>query len=174
MPNIEIKAKYADANKAKAIADKLKAKYLGTDHQIDTYFKTSEGRFKLRESSLSGAQLVPYIRPDVAGPKKSDYLVIPVADANLCKSLLSQILGVDIVVDKMRDIFLIDNVRVHIDSVKDVGSFLEFEAVYQNLDEEKQEYEKVELLIKKFEIRPEDLLTGSYREIVCAKNGKKS
>jgi adenylate cyclase class 2 len=166
MPNIEIKAKYRDLEKAKQIARNLDAKHVGVDHQVDTYFRTPTGRLKLRESTLSGAQLVPYMRPDQAGPKKSDYLVIPVSDPENCKKLFDQILGIEAVVDKTRDIFLIDNVRVHLDIVKNLGIFFEFEAVYNNAALEKQEYAKVEKLMGLFNIPSEDLLTGSYREMV--------
>ena len=171
MPNIEIKAKYDRLELAQNIALELKAEFVGQDHQIDTYFQTSTGRLKLRESSLSGAQLVPYLRPDQSGPKRSDYLVVPIADAVEFKRLFSAILGVDVVVDKIRDIYLIDNVRVHLDQVKDVGNFFEFEAVYQDTSEasEKSEYAKVEKLMKAFRIKDSDLIQGSYREIVKSK-----
>jgi predicted adenylyl cyclase CyaB len=165
MPNIEIKARYPDAAKAKAVATRLNARYVGRDHQVDTYFRTHEGRLKLRESSLSGNQLVPYLRPDQSGPKRSEYLVISVSDAALCKSLLGKILGTEVVVDKTREIYLIDNVRVHIDSVVGLGNFFEFEAVYTDPSDEKSEFAKVSALIKEFEIAQEDLLTGSYREL---------
>jgi predicted adenylyl cyclase CyaB len=165
MPNIEIKARCADSKKAKSIAASLQAKHVGTDRQIDTYFKTGAGRLKLRESSLSGAQLIPYVRPDVAGPKKSDYTLIPVPDPSLCKKLLSDILGVETVVDKIREIYLIGNVRVHIDSVQELGHFIEFEAVYRDAEDETTERAKVEVLMAEFHISSADLLTGSYREL---------
>jgi adenylate cyclase class 2 len=165
VPNIEIKSKYPNAEKAKSIARELGAQYAGVDRQVDTYFKTKSGRLKLRESSLSGAQLVPYIRPDELGPKKSEYLVIPVENAELCKNLFSQILGTEVVVEKSREIFLVGNVRVHIDEVQGLGSFFEFEAVYSDSKDEAQERNKVEKLIKHFEIAEDDLLTLSYREL---------
>ena len=66
MPNIEIKARYADLAKGRRIAEGLNAKWVGRDRQVDTYFRTREGRLKLRESSLSGTQLIPYRRADEA------------------------------------------------------------------------------------------------------------
>jgi adenylate cyclase class 2 len=171
MPNIEIKARYADQEKARKIAQRLDAMRVGIDHQIDTYFKTVSGRLKLRESTLSGAQLVPYVRPNLRGPKKSTYLVLPVADPTSLKTLFDQILGTDIVVDKMREIFLIGNVRVHIDSVKNLGNFFEFEAVYQDPKDEPQEHLKVAQLIKDFEIPEVDLMNDSYRELLMRTHG---
>lgn len=52
MPNIEIKAIYHNLDQAKKIAIEIGAKYIGRDHQIDTYFYTPNGRLKMRESSL--------------------------------------------------------------------------------------------------------------------------
>lgn len=166
MPNIEIKARYDDLGKARAIAERLRAKLHGTDHQVDTYFLTSAGRLKLRESSLSGAQLVPYLRPNQAGPKKSQYLVLPIADAALCKTLFAEMLGLDVVVDKVRTIYLLDNVRIHLDEVKNLGNFFEFEAVYADPAQEEAEYAKVGKLLKEFEIHPSALIMGSYRELL--------
>lgn len=165
MPNIEIKARLTH-DRAPKIAQALGGKCLGTDHQIDTYFCCAQGRLKLRESSLSGAYLVPYMRPDEHGPKKSEYVLIPVPDASVCKRLLSTILGVDTVIDKMREIYLIDNVRVHIDAVSGLGNFFELEAVYNDVSQEASEHQKVNDLMNKFEIQDSDLLTGSYREMV--------
>ncbi|MBU1916620.1 MAG: class IV adenylate cyclase [bacterium] len=166
MPNIEIKAKYQDHDKAKSILEKLKAKFVGTDHQIDTYFNSPQGRLKLRESSLSGAQLIPYMRPAQQGPKKSDYLVISVSDALTCKRLFTELFGVAVIVDKVRDIYLIENVRVHLDTVKDLGLFFEFEAVYQDPKEEESEYTKVRALLTVFGITQDNLITGSYKELI--------
>jgi len=167
VPNIEIKAAYDDFDFAHSVLARLDAKPVGTDHQIDTYFTTPHGRLKLRESSLSGAQLIPYLRPDQTGPKRSDYLVLPVEDPEECKRLFSELLGVDCIVDKVREIFLIGNVRVHLDRVKHLGTFLEFEAVYDNSLLERAEHEKVQRLMTEFRIPREDLLKNSYRELVA-------
>ena len=70
VPNIEIKAVYKDLEKGRDIARGLCAHSIGIDHQTDTYFKTPQGRMKLRESSLSGAYLIPYLRPDQKEAKK--------------------------------------------------------------------------------------------------------
>ncbi len=167
MPNIEIKAKYEDFEFAHSVLARLDAKPVGTDHQIDTYFKTPHGRLKLRESSLSGAQLIPYLRPDQAGPKRSDYLVIPIASPEECKRLFSELLGIDCIVDKVRKIFMIGNVRVHLDRVNNLGTFLEFEAVYTDPALEPAEHDKIRRLMAEFRIPQESLLKNSYRELVA-------
>lgn len=172
MTNIEIKAHYQDLEKARSIAKRIGAHHLGLDHQVDTYFFTKQGRLKLRESSLSGAILIPYLRSDVSGPKKSSYTLLAAPEPSLAKELLSQTLGAETVVEKHRDIYLAQNVRIHIDDVKGLGHYLEFEAVYQDQSPESEasERRKVQELIQVFEIAEEDLIRGSYRE----RNGEAS
>lgn len=87
---------------ARRAVKSINAERVGLDRQVDTYFTVPAGRFKLRESSLSGAQLIPYLRADEAGPKLSEYSVIPVSDAARVKNLLGSILGTDTVVEKVR------------------------------------------------------------------------
>lgn len=170
MPNIEIKAHYKDLGKGQEIAKELGGTYVGLDHQIDTYFCAPKGRLKLRESSLSGAMLIPYMRSDVSGPKKSDYALLRTDDAVTTKRLLSEMLGVETVVEKHRHIYLIDNVRVHLDDVKGLGQFFELEAVYSSTDAEveKAEHLKVERLKEAFGVLENDLIRGSYREAVAS------
>jgi predicted adenylyl cyclase CyaB len=164
LPNIEIKAAYSDLRRARAIAERIGARFVGRDHQVDTYFAVPRGRLKLRESSLSGAMLIPYLRADVRGPKKSEYSLLPVNDAARVKGLFDALLGVEAVVVKDRDIYLVDNVRVHLDEVKGQGSFFELEAVYADGADVEREEEKVRALLIEFEVKDRDLVEGSYRE----------
>ena len=168
MPNIEIKATYEDGGKAREIAVELQALYQGRDHQVDTYFQTKAGRLKLRESSLSGAQMIPYLRSNTSAPKFSDYLLLPVDQPTELKRLLSEMFGVDVVVDKERDIYLWENVRIHLDHVRGLGSYLEFEAVFRDDTPavRLQEQAKVEELIQCFGIREEMLVSVSYQDLV--------
>lgn len=111
--------------------------------------------------------MIPYVRPDEDGPKKSDYARIQVEEPNKVKDLFSQILGVDQVVKKDREIYLIENVRIHLDNVDGIGPFFEFEAVYENDSEEHRlrEEKKVEDLMKAFEISSESLQKTSYQQL---------
>lgn len=166
MPNIEIKARYPNHEKARGIALRLRAQWVGHDRQVDTFFKVPNGRVKLRESTLKGAQLIPYLRPDVRGPKTSQYVVIPISDASKTKWLLKETLGVEGVVVKQRELYLLGNIRIHLDRVKGLGNFLEFEAVFaKDMPRiRKRETNKVKKLLKVFQVEPKDLLENSYRD----------
>ena len=164
MPNIEIKAKCSNIDFATQTAKRLKTDYLGTLHQIDTYFSTQYGRLKLREINGEKAELIPYYKEYSTGPMKSDYSVLPVKEITNAKSIFDKILGTVTVVDKKREVYLIDNVRVHLDEVKELGTFIEFEAVYDEKDPINKEKEvlKVEELMDAFKINNDDLLDRSY------------
>ena len=72
MHNIEIKA---NCSKPELLHEKLfelGADFIGTDHQIDTYFNVPDGRLKLREGNIENA-LIGYSRPDQPDAKRSEF-----------------------------------------------------------------------------------------------------
>ena len=165
--NVEIKARVADLAALRARAERLATQRIGVDVQVDTYFRVPSGRLKLRESSLSGGQLVPYLRPDEPGARRSDYLVVPVADAARLKELLARILGVHRVVRKTRQILLVDNVRIHLDEVEGLGAFLELEAVFDgSAAGETRERAKLARLLGELGVADAELVAGSYEGLL--------
>ena len=165
--NLEIKARYPDAEKAVKIAGELTLSGGETDLQEDYYFNTRKGLLKLRVSKLSGAYLIPYIRPRKKGERLSRFLTIPVEAPESSIELLDEILGIDIIVKKERKIYFYENVRVHIDRVEKLGAFLEFEAVFDtdNADEE-SERQKLEYLMREFAIERDNLIADSYYHLL--------
>jgi predicted adenylyl cyclase CyaB len=170
MENIEIKIRVKNPDRIKAALSHLKHQFVGCDHQVDTYFKTAEGRLKLRESSLSEPHLIIYLRKDTSGPRSSLYQKLAVEDASGVKSLLTQMLGVHTVVDKRRKIYLYENVRIHIDEVEQLGNFLEFEAVLgERFRDRAAEKEKIFMLMAKFGLKDEDVVSKSYENLMAEK-----
>lgn len=128
MVNVEIKARCADHRPIRAVLQARGARFVGDDHQVDTYFRVAHGRLKLREGDIENA-LIFYHRPDQAGPKRSDVMLYHPAPGNPLRAMLSQANGVLAVVDKRREIYFIDNVKFHLDRVEGLGSFVEIEAI---------------------------------------------
>lgn len=172
VPNIEIKARYNDHDKARKIANQLNAKFLWRDVQVDTYFVTSAGKLKLRESTHNGNELIPYMKDTSLGPKKSDYLCIPISDVDRIRRLFTDLLGVRVLVKKTREVYLLDNVRIHLDEVEGLGKFLEFEAVFDvdTYSEIKTQTHRVRELMAVFGIMNDSLEEGSYPELVQRNN----
>ena len=71
-------------------------------------------------------------------------------------------------VDKLRQIYLFQNVRIHLDRVDGLGDFLEFEAVLGTGDEERRAHELLADLQQHFRLDANDLLAKSYGELILA------
>lgn len=164
--NIEIKCSIRSLDTARQVAQQVATQSLGVQRQVDTYFHCRNGRLKLREIEGQPAQLVSYLRPDLPGPKASDYTLAPVADAGLLKQALAAALGIWRVVDKRREIWLTDNVRIHLDDVVGLGSFLEFEAVLKPPFDNEAGQRQVDALMAQFGVTNSDLTPGSYSDLL--------
>lgn len=169
--NLEIKAYCSDLPKVESKVKKIDAKYLGLDQQIDTYFNTKKGRFKLRESSLSGSYLIPYIRPDQNEAKLSLYEKIVVSEVDRIKNIFGHLFGIHCIVKKKRSIYLYENVRIHLDDVENLGSFIEFEAVFDELNnDETLQQNKIDFLMSELGISKDSLISVSYENMITLNN----
>jgi len=165
MRNIELKARLHDPPGAKERCRKLNAEYRGDIRQVDTYFRGPEGRLKLRLNEPGGAQLVFYRRPDLVGPKASDYFVEPVP-AGLVR-MLRDALETVVVVEKVRTLYLWKNVRIHVDHVHGLGDFIEFEAVLASERDTAEAHRHVAALQEEFGLSPHDFVPASYADLVA-------
>ncbi len=171
MKNIEFKAWCKDHAPIRAYLEEVKARYVGEDHQIDTYFHVPTGRLKLREGTIERS-LIFYQRPDQAGPKQSDVKLHPVAagTSGSLRGLLEEVLGIKVVVDKRRHIYFIDNIKIHLDQVEGLGTFLEVEAIDRTgeVDAAVLLVQCQELLMR-FSVAESDLITHSYSDMLLEK-----
>ncbi len=164
MRNIELKARLRDRSHALAVCARIGAEPQGDIHQIDTYFPVPNGRMKLRQCDPGEDYLVYYRRPDVADSKASDYFIEPASPT--LKETLAAALGTIGVVDKVRTLWLWQNVRIHIDRVVGLGDYLEFEAVLSHRFSDEDGFAKLAFLRTAFEMNDGDLETGSYMDLL--------
>jgi homotetrameric cytidine deaminase len=162
--NIELKAVDADPARSEAACRELGAEDRGVLVQRDTYFRTASGRLKLREEEPGGATLVQYDRPDEAAARLSSYRLVPVADPDGVRAALDAALGTLVVVDKERHLFLWEGVRIHLDRVRGLGSFVELEGVAPPESDLGPERARVAELSAALGIGPERILTDSYSD----------
>src|SRR4051812_38502858 len=160
--NIELKAFDPDPERSLAAALRLGARDRGVIRQRDTYFRVGSGRLKLREEEPGGATLVQYDRADDNRARESRYRLIPVEDASTLCAALEASLGVLAVVEKERHLLLWQNVRIHLDRVKDLGDFVELEGVATADSDLAHELDSVTRLTEALEIPPERILRNSY------------
>lgn len=164
--NVEIKATCSNPSQVRSVLEEQGADFKGTDHQVDTYFNVPDGRLKLRRGSIE-QNLIFYRRANSKTPKASDINLVPANHPDQLHNLLDNALSTKVVVDKKREIYFIDNVKFHIDEVQDLGTFVEIEAIDQDgFIGEKKLHEQCQKYMKLFEIKDEDLIAGSYSDML--------
>jgi homotetrameric cytidine deaminase len=163
--NIELKARDPDPDATARRCLEFGAEPHGELHQRDTYFKAHNGRLKLREQQDAPSELIAYRRVD----GESTYVRTPVDNPQTLREALDGALGTTVVVEKRRRLFMWENVRIHVDHVMDLGSFLEFEAlVGPGLNNPDQAHAKIARLRTELHIADDALLTVGYSDLLLA------
>lgn len=164
--NVEIKAKSENIAFIREYLDKHATDKKGVDRQKDTYFETKHGRLKLREGNIENS-LILYNRPDSLGPKQSDVNLVKLSPDSGMRKLLAKSNQIKVVVEKIREIFFIDNVKFHIDKVNGLGDFIEIEAIDFDGTLGKDElHRQCKKYIDIFGIAESDFVDSSYSDLI--------
>ena len=164
--NVEIKALCPDPDHVRSVLRELSSDFKGVDHQVDTYFNCSNGRLKLREGNIERA-LIHYQRSNTSGPKRSDVTIYPMESTSELKEVLIRSLGVLVIVDKKREIHFVKNVKIHVDEVEGLGSFVEIEAIADEATNTEEALRKqCELFMDRLSVQPEHLIDRSYSDLL--------
>lgn len=127
MQNVEFKAELRDHESARGQCRVLGATFIGTLEQIDTYYRMPDGRLKRRLAAGEPVEWIYYHRPDEAGARLSNYAILSEDQAR--RRWGTESLRVWLTVRKTRELWMIENVRIHLDEVEGLGRFIEFEAM---------------------------------------------
>ncbi|MDZ7723589.1 MAG: class IV adenylate cyclase [candidate division KSB1 bacterium] len=164
--NIEIKARISDFDycmkKAESLADAEPEIII----QDDTFFKCENGRLKLRILSKDNGVLIFYNRPDITGPKPSEYHITSTHEPDRLLYILERSYGSCGKVKKTRRLYLIGRTRIHLDQVENLGEFLEFEVVLKENENMTEGKTKANELIKAFNISAKDLISSAYVDMI--------
>jgi len=167
--NFEFKARHNNIREAERMLQEQNPRFVGEDHQIDTYFNVPNGRMKLREGTIEQS-LIFYERTNTAGAKQSNVTLYNHQPDPSLKQVLTQGVGIKTVVDKKRRIYFIDNVKFHFDSVEGLGEFVEVEAIDKDgsigLDKLKDQCRYYQALLG---VKEEDFMAESYSDMLLAK-----
>ncbi|VUZ83780.1 CYTH domain protein [Candidatus Methylomirabilis lanthanidiphila] len=167
MLNIELKARCEDLGELRGRCESLGAEGQEPERQVDTYFCVTSGRLKLRESLESAAELIHYIRDDMAGPQESHYDLYPVEDPEGLKAILANALGISVTVAKRRETFVLGNVRIHLDKVQGLGSFVELQGSVDEPRELPLVADEIQGVQQALGIDPQSLVKESYAALVA-------
>ena len=164
--NIEIKARVQDFTEIKKRVEQLSDTVCQVIPQEDIFFNCPEGRLKLRQSSSRHGQLVYYHRPDIAGPKHSDYQIFATDDPAGLKDILSKAYGVRGLVSKVRNLYMVGHTRIHLDEVKGLGNFIELEVVLQPGQTDTEGQAIADGLMLQLGIQESDLISHAYMDML--------
>ncbi|XP_071452682.1 adenylate cyclase CyaB [Hetaerina americana] len=166
--NVEIKAKVRDLGSLIEKATGLSSSESVFLEQEDVFYQISTGRLKLRSEKGLDSTLIFYDRPDVEGPKLSNYEKCPISESEVpgIKRVLAKALGERGVVRKKRQLIMVGQTRVHVDSVEGLGDFMELEVMLEEHQSPEEGQEIAESLMEKLGIHKEDLLSGAYFDML--------
>ncbi|KAK2831499.1 hypothetical protein Q7C36_016585 [Tachysurus vachellii] len=168
--NVEIKAWLRDLDHVSKRARELSGSDGTVIRQHDTFFHVSkEGRLKLRNFLNGSGQLIFYERPDMSGPKLSNYSITPTNDPQGLTRVLSDALGQVGQVKKERHLYMVGQTRVHVDSVEGLGDFMELEVVMKENQSTDEGVAIAHQLMQDLGVKKEDLIDGAYMDLLLAK-----
>jgi len=165
LKNIEIKAKLRDYEKVQKLVEELCPNPVQTEQQEDTFFITSKGRLKLRESDDKSA-LIYYDRKDSLEPSQSDIAISFTDNPDTLKSVLSKSIGNRGIVKKNRTLYKYGQTRIHLDDVEGLGKFMELEVVLRSDQTSKDGEAIANELMDKFSIHKSDLIDVAYIDLI--------
>ena len=165
--NYEFKARLRNEKRIRAALKTLGARFIGTDHQVDTYFRVPRGRLKARQGDIENA-LIFYERPNERRARPSRVRMIELPRHSPVEKILAAALGVFAVVDKRREIYFAGNVKIHLDRVRGLGRFVEVEAISRS-GKVKRIREQARNFQKLFGITSADIVAESYSDLILRK-----
>ncbi len=164
MQNVEFKAEIRDLEAARRQAVLMGARCAGTFAQVDTYFRVADGRLKRRETPGQSPEWIWYQRPDTLTARVSKYTILTDEQARIRYGTGTLVPWK--VVRKTRELWILDNIRIHLDLVEDVGTFIEFEAVVSRKNDLTECRTMVVYLRDQFAPILGEPVSGSYESMV--------
>ncbi|CAG7818632.1 unnamed protein product [Allacma fusca] len=175
--NIEVKARMTISHeRAIEIALELSQSHIpeiSTLIQEDIFFHCNHGRLKLRRETQEDSEtavLIAYERPDVVGPKRSDYVKTSIPEPDELEDALTRSLGVKERVSKTRLLSIVERdglkSRIHLDDVDGLGHFIEFEVLIDDEKDLEKGEEFAKYLCAAFNIKDGDHVDGAYVDAI--------
>jgi len=165
MQTIEFKAELRNIGAARQQCQLLGAQREGVIAQRDTSFRMTDGRLLKRESDSGKAiQWVYYHRPDRVSPRMCNYTIL--TDAQAKRRWGTRSLRPWLLVEKTRELWTFGEVRIHLDEVKELGSFLELDAMVSRRFNVKACHEAIARLRETFSPVLGEPISASYADLL--------
>jgi len=134
--------------------------------QKDIYYQVEKGLLKLRIEN-GKSSLIYYKRDEKSSKRWSDFEYVKFDEGNPEK-FFKLIFESGVTVSKVRELYIQNNTRIHLDKVKGLGTFIELETVVVNgLKDAEKRFNKI---INMLNLNTENQIRASYRDLLIRKN----
>lgn len=161
--NLEIKYKPGNSREISYITGLLKNYSHTTEKQTDIYYKTVRDRLKLRIINDTEGSLILYSRAEKKNKRISKYTISKTKDFRELDFILRKQFRVLVTVIKKREIYIHKNIRVHIDTVKGLGKFIEIEIIYDDISKAK---DLMNYLVTELNLDENKFIKVSYSDLL--------
>ncbi|MFG0257577.1 MAG: CYTH domain-containing protein [Phycisphaerales bacterium JB043] len=165
MQSLDFKAELRDPEIARIVCNHLGAIQVGTTSSTERYFRVANGRLKQRIAPDEPNEWIFYHRPDRSKPRITHFSVY--SDPQARQRFGTQPLPIWLEFNRTREIWLVDWVRVNIDTIDGLGTFLEFEAVVSRNRNVASCHARFEQLRRHFEHAIGEPISSSYADLVA-------
>jgi predicted adenylyl cyclase CyaB len=160
--NLELKIRVTSHQSLKKILEQIGAENKGMLKQKDVYYSIPNGLLKLRIEN-GYESLIFYNRNENDKNRWSDFELLQFANAK-GEKFFNNLFDVEVIVKKKRELFYYDDTRIHLDTVKYLGKFLELETLVINGKvDAKKRFEKIISLLKLDESKQ---IRKSYKDLL--------
>jgi len=174
MFEIETKVRIGNLNEVKRALAALGAKRAKREYQKDIYLKSATLDFSKTEEVLrirqrtSGKSKITYKSPKTGSIiKKRKEIEIDINDSDKALDIFKRIgFQEHIVIEKERITYKFERFSVGLDIVKDLGTFMEVEAMVEDKSERKKAEDELLSLLKRLNITKECIEERTYLEML--------
>ena len=160
--NLELKIRVTSHQSLKKILLQIGAESRGMLIQKDVYYSVPNGLLKLRIEN-GNESLIFYNRNENNKNRWSDFEFLKFVNGK-GEKFFNKLFDVEVIVKKKRELFYYDDTRIHLDTVKFLGKFLELETLVINgKADAKKRFEKIKNLLKLDESKQ---IRKSYRDLL--------
>ncbi len=162
--NLELKIKVTSHQSLIKILEQIGAENKGMLIQKDVYYSIPKGLLKLRIEN-GYESLIYYNRNEDDKNRWSDFEVLEFENGK-GEKFFNNLFDVKVIVKKKRELFNYDDTRIHLDTVKFLGKFLELETLVLNGKiNAKRRFEKI---ISLLELDESKQIRKSYKDLVLS------
>ncbi|GAB4516264.1 MAG: hypothetical protein Tsb0013_20840 [Phycisphaerales bacterium] len=127
MQSVEWKAEVRDPSIVRALVKRLGGVHASTVVHCDTYYRVIDGTLLKREIEGEAPEFIHYLRSPEVRPRHTRFTLY--SEEQAVERFGARPIPVWVIVEKRREIWVVDGVRVHLDEVEDLGTFVELEVL---------------------------------------------